>query len=130
MGFKLAGKHYDTDYVVMDDGTMISLDVFKYKMDTIEKILAAKQLINNNKIRIQKVIFSGPATVVFWDDGEKTVVKCMEGDEMNYEMGIALCTLKKIFGEDDYKSYKRHVKELLDGMDLPVEEVTEEHEDK
>ncbi len=26
------------------------------------------------------VIYSGPATVVLWDDGTKTVVKCAEGD--------------------------------------------------
>ena len=29
---------------------------------------------------IKKVIFNDPATVVIWDDGTKTVVKCSEGD--------------------------------------------------
>lgn len=28
--------------------------------------------------RVERVIANGPATVVFWDDGEKTVVKCRE----------------------------------------------------
>lgn len=26
----------------------------------------------------ERAVFNGPATVVFWDDGEKTVVKCSE----------------------------------------------------
>jgi hypothetical protein len=113
MGITVAGKHYDKDYVLYDDGTKISLDIFKYKMDEIEKRLAAKMLIDNYGIRIRQVIFSGPATIVFWNDGDKTVVKCMEGDPLNYEMGIAMCTLKKLFGEEGYRSYKKHVKELL-----------------
>ena len=29
---------------------------------------------------IKKVIFNDPATIVLWDDGTKTVVKCSEGD--------------------------------------------------
>ena len=30
------------------------------------------------KPKVERVIFNGPATVVFWDDGSKTVVKCSE----------------------------------------------------
>ena len=28
--------------------------------------------------KVTRVIFNGPATILFWDDGEKTVVKCSE----------------------------------------------------
>ena len=28
--------------------------------------------------KVERAIFNGPATFVFWDDGEKTVVKCSE----------------------------------------------------
>lgn len=28
------------------------------------------------------VIFHNPATIVFWDDGDKTVVKCQPGDTL------------------------------------------------
>ena len=45
-----------------------------------------------------KVIFHDPATIVFWDDGSKTVVKCQEGDTYNEEMGLALCFAKKAMG--------------------------------
>lgn len=60
-------------------------------------------------IKIRRVIFHGPATIVYWDDGDKTVVKCMEGDHMNYGMGIAMCTLKKLFG-DSYGYFKQDLK--------------------
>lgn len=63
-------------------------------------------------VRIEKVIFSGPATIVFWDDGMKTVVKCSEDDTFSYEVGIAMCTLKRIFGRS-FREYQRHVKKLV-----------------
>lgn len=33
------------------------------------------------------VIFRAPATIVFWDDGDKTVVKCQPGDTYCAETG-------------------------------------------
>ena len=66
-----------------------------------------------NELHMDRVIFSDPATVVFWRDGEKTVVKCTEGDTFNREMGIAMCTLKKIFGRT-YKDYKKHVAQAIE----------------
>ena len=47
---------------------------------------------------LSKVIFHNPATIVFWDDGSKTVVKCQESDTYNEEMGLALCFAKKAMG--------------------------------
>lgn len=83
------------------------------------------EVIESNNTRIRKVIFSGPATIVFWEDGTKTVVKCTKGDQLNYEMGIAMCTLKKIFG-DSYGYYKKDVMKWIpkprkDGWKLDVQ---------
>lgn len=47
---------------------------------------------------IQRVIFNDPATIVFWKDGTKTVVKCQEGDVYSEEVGLALCFAKKALG--------------------------------
>lgn len=47
--------------------------------------------------RIDKVIFNGPATIVFWKDGTKTVVKCGPNDVFDKEKGIAMCFVKKIY---------------------------------
>lgn len=45
-----------------------------------------------------KIIFNGPATIVFWNDGDKTVVKQSESDIYDYEKGFAMCVVKKVFG--------------------------------
>ena len=81
----------------------------------MDRLRAARDDPSNN-VRIRKVIFSGPATIVFWNDGDKTVVKCTKGDNLNYEMGIAMCTLKKLFG-DSYRYFKKDLKKWV-----PVEE--------
>lgn len=62
---------------------------------------------------INHIKFSGPATIIFWKDGTKTIVKCAEEDEFNCETGIAMATLKKILGSD-YAYYKKKVKKIVD----------------
>ena len=47
---------------------------------------------------IKNVKFNGPATIVFWADGTKTVVKCQAGDDYSKEVGLAMCIVKKAFG--------------------------------
>lgn len=70
--------------------------------------------------KIENVIFNGPATIVFWSDDTKTVVKCCEDDEYDPEKGIAIAISKKAMGdckdikkwskkyyEDDFEEFKR-----------------------
>lgn len=58
---------------------------------------------------IEKVIFNEPATIVLWEDGTKTVVKCMEGDTYSQEMGLAMCICKKALGEQYHKVFKEWI---------------------
>lgn len=51
---------------------------------------------------IDNVIFNYPATIVFWKDGTKTVVKCQYGEIYDKEKGIALCFMKKYFDNKGY----------------------------
>lgn len=51
-----------------------------------------------NGATIKDVIFNNPATIVLWSDGDKTVVKCQEGDTYNPELGLAMCIVKKCCG--------------------------------
>jgi hypothetical protein len=46
----------------------------------------------------EKVIFHDPATIVYWGDGTKTVVKCSDSDTFNPITGVALCYMKKALG--------------------------------
>lgn len=47
---------------------------------------------------IKNVIFNDPATIVFWSDGTKTVVKCQDGEPYDAEKGLAMAISKKAFG--------------------------------
>lgn len=62
--------------------------------------------------RIKRVIFSGPATIILWKDGTKTVVKCQEGEEDDREKAIALCMVKKVLGNKG--NYYNHIRKALE----------------
>lgn len=47
--------------------------------------------------KIEKVIFNEPATIVFWKDGTKTIVKCSPNDEYDREKGLLMCIAKKLY---------------------------------
>jgi hypothetical protein len=47
---------------------------------------------------IKTVHFNYPATVVIWEDGTKTIVKCQQDDFYSPETGLALCIAKKALG--------------------------------
>ena len=47
---------------------------------------------------IKNVIFNDPATIVFWADGSKTVVKCQDDDIFDPEKGLAMAISKKALG--------------------------------
>ena len=48
--------------------------------------------------KIKDVIFNDPATIVFWADGTKTVVKCQDGDIFDPEKGLETAITKKALG--------------------------------
>lgn len=54
--------------------------------------------IDLTKYKIKKVIFNNPDTIVYWEDGSKTVVKAQKGDEWNPEKGLAMAIVKGLYG--------------------------------
>lgn len=46
---------------------------------------------------ITNVIYNNPATIVYWNDNTKTVVKVQAGDTYNKEHGLVMCCVKKLF---------------------------------
>ena len=58
-------------------------------------------------LTIKKIMYKPPATIVFWNDGTKTVSVCEKGDTYNKELGFALYVLKKKYGN-------KTVHEMLD----------------
>lgn len=72
--------YFDTDYA------------FEFKNNAYLRKTYPKPTIKN-------VIFNPPATIVFWTDNTKTVVKCQDGDEFDPEKGIAMAYIKKANGD-------------------------------
>lgn len=101
----------------------IPLDEFKRlcnDMGFVESTRLFGALIGSNykKPRIRKVIFNPPATIVLWQDGTKTVVKCQEGDLYSKRMGLALCIAKKTLGNTG--NYNDIFKEWCDDGSMDV----------
>lgn len=61
-------------------------------------------LFGYNKPEIKDVKFSGPCTIVFWSDGDKTIVRCGEDDKFDKEKGLAIAVAKKFLGTNKSKS--------------------------
>lgn len=57
--------------------------------------------------KIKNVILNNPATIIYWDDGTKTVVKCMNEDTYAPDVGIAMCFMKKLFENNDVTYMKK-----------------------
>lgn len=67
---------------------------------------------------ILDVVFNGPATIIFWADGTKTVVKAIY-DEFDPEKGLAMAIAKKALGNkgNHFNVIKRWTDEYLEKED-------------
>lgn len=90
--------------------TDCSSEVKNWNIEEIKQMIKEEEEMK--VITLDHVIFDGPATIVFWSDGTKTIVKCMDGDAYAYDVGIAMATLKKIFG-DQYGAYRHDVRNAI-----------------
>ena len=63
--------------------------------------------------QIKKLIFNPPATIVFWNDGTKTVVKCQNYEEFDPEKGLAMAFFKKMHGNKGH--YFEEIKKWTEG---------------
>ena len=102
----------------------------------LNNMFGAKNTERKNDMKIKKVYFNEPATVVLWEDGTKTIVKAGEGDIYDPEKGLAMAIAKKALGnqgnyyevfkkwlpeeecvDDDYDYQLEQMKEYIDELD-------------
>ena len=67
-------------------------------------------------VEITKVIFNNPATIVFWSDGKKTVVKCSGDEAFDEEKGLAMAISKRVLGNKG--NYYNEFKKWLPKIDI------------
>lgn len=71
---------------------------------TLDPLTAIPYNPNTNSLHITNVIFNPPATIVFWSDNTKTVVKA-RSEFYDPEKGIAMAISKKMLGDNKYEYY-------------------------
>lgn len=78
-----------------------------------------------NTVAIKDVIFAPPATIVYWSDGSKTVVKCSEKDVFDPEKGLAMAIAKRCGGNKG--SYYKEIQNWVEksGKKYPGKPYTE-----
>ena len=86
----------------------MQIDVKKYCDEDIEQ---TKNLYYGLSLTIKDVIFNPPATIVFWMDGTKTVVKDQGEVFYDPEKGMAMAVAKKAFGNQGnyYNQFKKYI---------------------
>ena len=86
--------------LTLDESGIYRYDIECIPLTSVDYFLFTPDCYNEPmKLNPKKVIFSGPATTILWTDGTKTTVKCsMEEEYFDEEKGIAMCYLKKMFG--------------------------------
>lgn len=70
------------------------LDALKY---AVNDVFGTAELHRKMTLEIKKVIFNNPATIVFWADGTKTVVKA-KNEDFDPEKSLAMAIAKKALG--------------------------------
>ena len=67
--------------------------------------------------KIKEVIFNGPATIIFWDDNTRTVVKDYASSEYDKEKGILYAALKHLATKKEYGDILRTIDKEVLGKD-------------
>ena len=78
-----------------DGDTIMQIKLFKEELQ-----MAEKTRFDMYKPKISKVIFNEPATIVFWTDGTKTIVKCGENEIPDDYVAFCAALGKKVFGSN------------------------------
>lgn len=77
------------------------------------------------KLSIENVIFNPPATIVFWSDHTKTVVKCDTSlEKYDPEKGLAMAISRKLLGDNKREYYNTFLHWLKKYDKQPEEETT------
>ena len=100
---------YHIDYIE-NDGTIRLRECATYIFSPEWIRLADKVVARIKALGIKNVLFNNPATIVFWTDGTKTVVKLRKGDKWDPEKGLAMACAKKLLGNRD--GYHKALKKL------------------
>lgn len=73
-----------------------------------------------------KIIFSGPCTIIIWKDGTKTMARVSEGDTFDPEKGVAICFMKRILGHTETNKTLKIADEMWELLNTACADMTAE----
>lgn len=125
MDFKTELDEILRRYVPVSDNNATLISDINKEMKMLEKaklnnLFGVKSTERKIDMRIEKVIFNAPATVVIWKDGSKTIVKSGDYDIYDPEKGLAMAIAKKALGNQGnyYEVFKKWMPEEKEEEEL------------
>ena len=95
-------KYYErkTEMNILPCNNTNDLPTYNDKLfNQVQNLLFTKFHLNRNSIpEIKELVFNDPATIIFWEDGTKTIVKTQNGEPFDKEKGFCMAVVKKLFG--------------------------------
>lgn len=104
-------KQYTKDFLKIAINSTYGLpNNYNFNIKALETLVIKEKESSMLKGKIEKVIFNNPATIVFWKDGTKTVVK-VSNEKFDPEKGLAMAIAKKALGNEG--NYFNEIKKWL-----------------
>ena len=100
------------------DTPLCGENFFRVDMKNPIKIEKTKREISEE---IHHIRFNGPATIIFWKDGTKTLSVCSENDIYDREKGVVIAILKKVLGNSSYNTILNSLPEEEEAVDKEFE---------
>lgn len=97
-GDLLRDRQGDWRILKREESVFDSMRYMHWANCVMEEATKKKEETNMTAASIKDVIFAPPATIVYWSDGSKTVVKCSEKDVFDPEKGLAMAIAKRCGG--------------------------------
>ena len=94
--------------LIFGNGAIDAVDTALYAKKKMQELERGSKMDRDICKEIKNVKFNPPATIVFWTDNTKTVVKC-NGEDYDPEKGLAMCISKKFLGDKGnyYEVFKK-----------------------
>jgi len=99
------------DIKTLMDINLSNYDAITVKYDDLSSGLTSNMDYDIFIPGIEKVIFNDPATIVFWTDGSKTVVRTQNNEKYDKEKGLSMAISKKMLGNNSkyYDTFKKWI---------------------
>lgn len=111
--YKLKWPGRITEQTIASDGTMaITAKFMNQSVVPKSEVNVDLSPLNSVYFTPKKIIINGPATIFFWIDGGKTVVKCMAGDRNDLYNAYCIAVTKRLAGSNS------KIKSILKSADI------------